>query len=165
MQAEFSSNVSDVERDINELVATFGFEIAGVVGKSLGEDIVHAVADAISEDCRQGTAPDGSQWADNKEPYKTWKADEFGVFDPGYLRGDTLSIQGLVGEVEVSDSAIVQRHGIGAVDETGAVDKDKGEWLTNGGRPFYAFNQARADRAVAVAAEGLERHIGDKIGG
>jgi hypothetical protein len=151
---------------IEELVETFGFESAGVEGKSLADDAVHAVAESISEDCREGKAPDGSEWAPNKEPYRSWKAKKYGVHDPGYLTGQTLSIESLVGEVEVTNDRVTMTHGVGAVDEDGVTDREKGIWLTEGDekqgrepRPFYALNDDRSKAVVDVLSEGLGRHL------
>ncbi|MDE2101007.1 MAG: hypothetical protein KGL39_27420 [Patescibacteria group bacterium] len=166
---ELTSDIDAVGRDIDELIASFGFQIAGVRGRSLADDMVHAVAEAISEDCRQGVAPDGSEWADNKEPYKTWKAEKYGSYSPGYKTGATLSLRSLKGDVDVTNEEIKQTHGVGDVDEDGETDKNKGVYLTEGHnsspRPFYAFNEARAEKVATVAGEGLDHHLESKTGG
>lgn len=170
MDIEITTDFDSVARDLEALIDSYGFDIAGVAGKSLADDMVNAVAESISEDCRNGIAPDGSNWAKNSDNpeghgYASWKARRFGVHDPGYRTGETLSIKALVGEVKISNTEIVQSHGTGAVDEFGATDKQKGDWLTSpkegrAARPFYSFNEARADKVVEVAANGLERHLG-----
>ena len=149
---------------VEALVESFGFESGGIAGKSLGEDAVHAVAESISEDCRDGKAPDGSGWAKNAEEYAKQKARKFGVHDPGYRTGETLSIKALVGEVEITNDRVTMTHGTGAVDEDGASDRDKGRWLTDGDssrnrpkRPFYELNHDRAEAVVEVLREGLKR--------
>jgi hypothetical protein len=167
-----NSNIESVAAWLDDLVASFGFEVSGVAGKSLGDDAVAAVAESISEDARESIAPDGTPWEPNAEKYAAWKAKKHGVHDPGYLTGETLSIKALIGEVEVANDRVTMTHGTGAVDESGASDRDKGRWLTDGDssrnrpeRPFYALNDARNDAVAAIMADGLGRHLQEKASG
>lgn len=160
------SNIDEFCGFLSDLVNTFGFESAGVTGKSLGDDAVAAVAESISEDAREGIDPDGQAWAPNKEPYKTRKAKKFGVHDPGYRTGETLSLKALTGEVTVTNDSVSMSHGTGAVDQFGASDKDKGKWLSEGDparnrpeRKFYNLNDKRNEKVAEVMREGLGRHI------
>ncbi len=179
MAFTFSDDYIDQLGDfLEDLVTTFGFETAGVAGKSLADDAVEAVAESISEDARNGKAPDGSDWAKNHGPYKDWKSRKYGIYDPGYKTKETLSIKALKGEVTITNEKVTMTHGTGAVDADGASDKEKGVWLTDGcdtdskgrkqdraPRPFYALNDERNDTVTKVMGEGLGKHMADKAGG
>jgi hypothetical protein len=161
---------------IEAIVDTFDFTLPGRAGASLGEDLAADAADGIAQRSSQGLDVDGNPFKPNEADYAEYKLKRYSVDRPGELSGQTFSLASCLGKPEVSPDLIKLVHGTGeSPDAAGytrsrmgtelkpwerkATDTDKGGYLTEQGRPFYAIDAAGEESIGRRADESLKDHI------
>jgi len=171
----FSSNIDDLARWERELIDTWDFTVAGE-SQSLGRDMVGAVAEGINErtvaDQKDAT---GGDLTPNEARYAARKAREWGSHQPLIRSGQMLSLESLIGEVEVEPHQITMRYGTGRpatrvsgpggkLRDDEPTDREKAGWNSEE-RPFYALDEAIVDdHVMPVAAESFDKHLKAKGG-
>lgn len=173
MSTGSNSNIDAVAADIEAIVASYDFTLPGD-DQSLGRDLAGVVATGIADRSAQGKAPNGSDWAENREPYKSRKAKRYSALLPNELTGQMLSLESLKGQTTIAADAVEMKYGTGEAAtraRTGpadardcvATDQQKAEWTTEGAsgppRPFYELDNAIADECQKVAGEALVKHL------
>jgi hypothetical protein len=170
MAGPVDSNLDDVAGWLDRLVAGFDFSVPGK-DQSLGRDIAGAVVEGIQDrSVADGNDATGAAFMVNAPWYAKWKAKKYSALQPGILSGQMLSSASLMGETEVNADEIVMRYGTGDAgpDEsstgvklkgTQPTDKEKAEWFTAGGRPFYALDGTIRAAVVTLAGDALDEHL------
>lgn len=176
MSLDFDLDEAPIADLIEALVETFDFTLPTAGGETLGKDLAAQAADDIAQRSSAGLDVDGNPFKDNERRYADYKRRRYDVDRPGELGGQTLSLLACLGKPEVGPETIRMVHGLNInpkqagrtrarngtelkPHETEPTDTQKGVWLTEGGRPFYAIDadgeRKLAERADATLADHL----------
>src|SRR5690242_4486710 len=109
--ADITSNIDDVSRDIESLIASFDFTSPGK-DASLGEDLAGLIAERIIDrSVPDAKAPDGSTWAANEARYAAYKRKKFAADQPGILSGQMLSLESVKGRLTIDPDRLEMTYG------------------------------------------------------
>jgi hypothetical protein len=159
--AEVTSNIDEVERLLEQLVAGFNFLTPGK-DESLGKDLAGvAVSGIVDRSTTEQVGPDGQAWADTEPAYTRAKIKYYGTDLIGVRTGQMLSEQSVMGETTITADEVTIKYGTGNPPTgTGAkgvapkpsdlavTDREKAGYFEAGGRRFF----------------GLDTEIGDQLG-
>ncbi len=173
MALGFSLDSQEFCNLIEEAINTFDFTLPGEAGGSLGDDLVVRAATGIHEYTSEGEGPN-EYWPANAPQYAEYKRKRYGVSVPGELGGQMLSLLSLIGKPVFGANEIEMVYGLGEPprrstsrsgvplrrSELVATDREKAEWFTEGGRPFYEFNETIEISLVDLCGKRLVEHIG-----
>lgn len=175
------SNIDEIGSWLDQLVDTYNFTRPGT-DQSLGRDLAGVVAQGIQDrTVADQTDANGGPLKPNEPKYAKWKAKRFDAHQPLVRGGQMLSLQSLIGEVEVTADEVIMHYGTGdeepLVSSTGAVmprtihkqigavepaptDREKAEWNSDD-RPFYALDDKIGEAVRDAAAAALGEHLAD----
>ena len=174
------SNLDHVMGQLKQFINSFDFTRPGIEG-SMGKDAAHAVAERIAEAAADQKTTDGEPFPDNAPEYAAWKDEKYGVGPNAYGRrtGQMLSLESLLGEVEVSGGEVTIRYGTGQAptrssasgyiseSDKSTTDIEKAFFITNQGKrlTFYKAGAAGREAVVEVLKEAVARAIQEENGG
>jgi hypothetical protein len=166
--ARVSSNGDEIARELENLFNKIDFTIRGAE-KNLGEALVEIVANDINELGNEGKGPDGAEWTPNEKKYAAYKARRYDVHKPGELGGQMLSEESLKGQPLILPDQIDMVYGTGKQPppnsrsgvplrehERKPTDREKADWFTDGGRPFYELNDAMEPKLLDAFGDAIE---------
>lgn len=171
------SNIDDILKQAMEFIDSFNFERPGVEG-SLGKDCAHAVAERIADlAATEQRTSDNEDFPDNEPRYADWKNRKYNTSKPafGIRTGQMLSIQSLLGDVEVEPGRVTMSYGTGqAPDRSGAsdyisesdkrtTDREKAGYISKRVEFYKAGSEGRA-AVVEVVKEALDKAIREENG-
>jgi hypothetical protein len=168
--ADIESNLDDIDRWLNEAIASVDFTRPGSEG-SLGEDIAHIIAQGIIDrTVAEQKTSDGSPLKENEPKYRARKLKKYGVEQPLLRTGQMLSLQSVLGETSISADSIEMKYGTGEAPQSSSTgyisdqdkavtDREKAEH-TSAERPFYGMDDAIADTIMDHARDWLDNEIG-----
>lgn len=168
---EASSNIDDVSAWLDAIVAGIDFSIPGR-DQSLGRDLAGVVAEGIADrSVPDAVGPDGGEWPENKEPYRSRKAKKYDAHQTGILTGQMLSLESLLGETTIGADEVEMRYGTGRPAERArngarppasrnpATDREKAGYCEDMGIEFYALDDAIADACVDETAGAVDGYL------
>jgi hypothetical protein len=168
--ADIESNIDDIDRWLNEAIASVDFTRPGSEG-SLGEDITHIVARGIIDrTAAEQKASDGSPLKALDPRYKARKQAKYQVDLILVRTGQMMSLQSVLGETSISADSIEMRYGTGEAPQTSSTgyisdqdkavtDREKAEH-TSAERPFYGLDDQISDAIMDHARDWLDNEIG-----
>ncbi len=170
--ATVTSNLVEYQPAFAALINDFNLTVPGK-DQSLGRDMATEACLAIVErsvaDQQDAT---GGTFKATSPKYTASKLRKFSVDLVGVRSGQMLSLESVKGEITVEPEVVTIKYGTGEVatrSSTGGqlrsnepTDRQKADWFTQGGRPFFGLLEADHDRVQGVAraalAEYLENH-------
>lgn len=172
------SNLDDVMGQLNRFLESFDFTRPGIES-SMGKDAAHAVAEAIAQAAADQKTTDGEPFPDNEPKYADWKDRKYGVGNPAYGRrtGQMLSLQSLLGNVDVAPDEVTLTYGTGEAPERSVAsnyigegdkkvtDKQKADYNNERMNNFYKIGEAGRAAVVEVMREALNRAVAEENGG
>jgi hypothetical protein len=169
--ASVKSNADQVAGWIDRVIDGFSFALPGE-DQSLGRDLAGIAAQGmIDRSVPDARSPDGGTWPANEPTYASWKRKKFDADQPGILSGQMLSLESMMGEVNVSADRVEMTYGTGTTPtrarsgaaltagQRQATDRQKAEWFTEGGRRFYGLDENIAAEVVAHAGERFGEYL------
>lgn len=148
----------------------------------MGRDAAKAVAERIAEAAADQKTTDDEPFPNNAPEYAAWKDKKYGVGPDAYGRrtGQMLSLESLLGEVDVTRDEVTISYGTGQAPERSSAsgyinesdksitDIEKAFFVTNqGGKrlKFYKAGAAGREAVVEVIKEAIGRAIQEENGG
>ena len=148
----------------------------------MGKDAAKAVAERIAEAAADQKTTDDEPFPNNAPEYAAWKDKKYGVGPDAYGRrtGQMLSLESLLGEVDVSGDEVTIRYGTGQAPERSSAssyisesdksitDIEKAFFITNSGGKrvtFYKAGAAGREAVAEVLREAVSRAIQEENGG
>jgi|GEM_PF-2915897 len=169
--ADDNSNIDEVGQWISGILEGIDFTMPGA-DQSLGRDMAGVVANGIIDrSVPDAQAPDGSTWAANEPEYAARKRARYDADQPGILTGQMLSLESVKGELTLAPAEVTMKYGTGESAKrarNGAeppkasdppTDRQKAEWFTEGGRPFYELDDQINEAVVKEAEDAIEKHL------
>lgn len=169
------ATIEEVRDWLEGFVRSFNFELPGREGGTLGEDVVHKVAELIQ--IRSVTEQRGANaiWFANSPRYRDWKAMHYGVFDQVNTRtGQMLSHESLLGRPQITADQVLMTYGTGSPparsaaptgylsDQDQAItDYEKAQFAHAQDRPFYEVDDEIERKTIEHVGEYLDRYILD----
>lgn len=166
----YKSNEDSLEADLRALIDSWDFTAPGEQ-QSLGRDVVGEIAAGIHDrTVAEKKDAHGEPLKPNEKRYAARKAREFQSFQPLVRSGQLLSLDSLVGRVDVTPDKITMNYGTnsapsrvfgpsGNLRQNEPTDRQKAEWNSEE-RPFYALDERIVDeRVLPAVAESLDKHF------
>lgn len=165
-----SSNIDEVSLWLDGILDSIKFDMPGR-DQSLGRDLAGVVAEGIADrSVPDAVGPDGEEWPENHEPYKSWKAKKYDAFQPNILTGQMLSLESLLGETTIGPDEVEMKYGTGkaasrarngaAPPKDGATDREKAVFAEEHDRPFYGLDGTIADTCIDEASRVVDDYLG-----
>jgi hypothetical protein len=162
-----SYNVDQVYADIKDFVDGFNFT-AHIEDKSLALDAAGVMADGIIARSIDEQKPAEGSWDELKAVYKAWKAEKYGVELIGVLTGQMLSLNSVLGELEITPELMTliygkNEPGSGHHEDTDnpdevVTDRKKAEWFSER-RPFFELDDTITDKVFERIEKLLEEYL------
>ena len=160
---------------IEAAVDTFDFTLPGQAGGTLGKDLAKTAALLIGDRTRLGKQADGGSFRPNVPKYAKYKHDRYSVDRPGELGGQMTSQVSVLGKPEVTAASVMMIYGWNVPptrttsttgvslkpSELKATDREKADWFTEGGRPFYELDDEISEILINLCAEAFGLHLAE----
>lgn len=169
-EVTITSNADEAHAWLDRVVDSFDFARPGVEG-SLGRDLAVAAAEGMVErSIVDQTERTGSPFLANEPIYARWKAAKYDAHQPNVRTGQMLSLQSMLGDVDISPEDVALRYGTGqppasafsgvALSESdrSITDIEKA-FFASEDRPFYGLDDSIDETLQAVAQEALDRLV------
>lgn len=171
------SNIDQVCTWIDDVINSIDFTRPGE-DESIGKDVAVSIAQEIADDAAEQMEPDGTPFPANEAKYAAWKGRKYGMQEPayGYRTGQMLSLESLIGEVDVKADEVTMTYGkdlpptrssaSGYIsDQDKAVtDRQKMGWMKDKGVNIYKLSDLVRQRAFELIREWFARVIREKGG-
>jgi len=148
----------------------------------MGKDCAHAIGEAIAEAAADQKQTDGVPFPKNDKDYAEMKARKYGFAPPafGFRTGQMLSIESLLGEIEIDADRVVVRYGTGRAPERSSAsgyiseadkrttDREKADLMHHKARKraqFFQIGVAGRAAVLEVVKDALTRHLTAAMGG
>ncbi len=169
------SNIDDVARWLDSVVADFTFDLPGDRG-TIGEDSAHAIADGIQERSYVDQRGASEPWPENSERYRTEKDEKYGTTKTNYRTQQMLLDESLTANLISIDEGktFVMQYGTGTAPTTSptghisdqdklVTDTVKAAYAHEQGRPFFQLDkQIATERVMPVVSEGLGKYLQER---
>ena len=156
---------------ILRIVNGFNFDLT-LESTTLGEDCAHIIADEIANRSANSRGAE-NYWAENEEPYRSWKAKKYGVSKPNVRTGQMLNLQALLGEFVVTTDQVAMFYGTVEAPARssassyfdpktdGAITDVEKAWYcsTSHNRPFYELD----DNISTIIFEHIENTLAEYL--
>lgn len=177
--ADATSNLAEIEALLKGIIDGWDFDRPGT-DRSLGLDLAGIVGAGIAErSLGEAKSPDGEGWRPNEAKYAARKKEKLGVTNVGVLSGQMLSLQEILGNVDVQPDEVTIRYGSGAAgvepdgwraDGSGPpgelpTPEQKLEYFEAGGRKVWGLDDAIRAEMTREAADHFGRFVAGEIGG
>lgn len=169
--ARVKTNADDIGRQLEAFVGAIDFHMQGETA-DLAEELIEIAWTGVRDRSAQGLGPDGHPWPANAPGYASYKAKRYQVHQVGELSGQMLSAESLKGQPLVQPDLIEMVYGTGdppaGASRSGvelrdhekiATDREKAEWFTQGGRPFYELDDQINDQLVDKAGDVIAANL------
>lgn len=164
-----SHNVDQVFNDIKAVIDGFNFATQ-VEDKTLGLDCAGIVADEIIHRSIDEQRGEAGAWYEIDERYAASKLKNYGTNLIGVRTGQMLSLESMLGTVNVSTSEVQMLYGTGKPPTTSSVtgyittaDKEISDiekaYFFSKDRPFYELDDLISDKVYARIEHCLEEYI------
>jgi hypothetical protein len=152
-------NVDQLYNDIHDFVDGFNFTTQVEV-KSLALDCAGVIADGIiARSIDDQSAAEGS-WDALNEKYKEWKVKKYGVGLIGVRTGQMLSLNSVLGEIEITPELATVLYGKALADpEDDTITDIEKAYFFSERRPFFELDDKITDELFARIEELLETYL------
>lgn len=172
MSDDVESNILEYEREFIEFVDGFDFTLS-VGNKLLGKELAAEASIAIRErTVVEQQEASGAPLKPLNPKYKARKLKKHSVDKIGVLTGQMLSEESMRGKVTIEPTEVSIAYGTGTKPTRFATygtitgkeptDREKAEYFTDSGRPFFELDDAIEEKLREVAQEALDEYVEEK---
>jgi hypothetical protein len=170
LDPEIQAIIDEYFRDLNALIATFNFTRKGRE-KALGREAAQLVAEGIVDRSAKKQGGADNNWPPNSAKYTAWKENLYNVKLIGFRTGQMISIESLLGHVDIEPLHVLIRYGTGlpptrsmsssyiSDEDRKVTDTQKADFFTAKKGDFFEVDDTIADKVREHFASALEDFI------